>query len=685
MRKDDYKQAIDEIHASNKLKNETVSYITKKKNSKGWAYGISTVMIAAVIAVSIIVPMRNNKLQEENDPLKIIASTGELPKVENFDNLKKLMEENQNLRGGHYYEDGLMVDAEMTNADVKTAGAVNESATERSSNDHSETNVQVEGVDEADIVKTDGEYIYYISDDKIVIVNAKDPQNLKIESQIEFEDFYPCEMYINGNKLIAIGYEYAYGESYSYDRFTTAKQYDITNKAKAKLTREVKVEGYYISSRMIDDNVYIISNRNLNYLRYRRGRAYIEEDETNDIPEDDYKPKFVDTAESEGVKCLEFTDVCYIPDFEECSYLNIASFNLNNDNKANIQSILGGGQTIYASEKNIYVALTKYEYKDTKSYGYYDNYDLNTYIYKFEINGADVKYKAAGKVPGSILNQFSMDENDGYFRIATTDYTRNKSDNNLYVLDENMEMVGKLENLAKGERIYSVRFMQNRAYMVTFVQTDPLFVIDLKDPKNPTVLGELKIPGYSKYLHPYDENHLIGFGEETKVNKYGGVVTDGIKMALFDVTDPTNPKEMFKTNIGDSGTYSELLYNHKALLFSKEKNLMAFPITISQDTGDYRTNLRFQGAMVYNVDLENGFTLKGLITHKEAKEDDEEEYFDYDFTKEVERIIYIGNNLFTLSESLIKAVDLNEMKVIGNLEIKAGEKKVYPLINDVVY
>ena len=533
MRKEDYKEAINQIYASNKLKNETVQKITKRKNNKGWIYALSTGLIAIVVAISIVIPMRNNKITEENDPLKIIADSGSLPKVENFNNFKKII---KNKQQKYYINSDIAED--ITSA--KSAGTIEEANT---TSDYSKTNAQVEGVDEADIVKTDGQFIYYIVDNKIVIVNAKDAENLKIESEIKFNNFYPNELYINGNNLVAIGNDYSY---------TTAKQYDISNKAKAKLIREVKIEGSYLSSRMIEDNVYLISNKYIYFYDYtydRKGLFDLDDYEKPD--EEDYKPKFVDTYLSDEEKCLEFTDVCYIPDFEEANYLNIASFNLNSNENANIQSILGGGNELYASENNIYIALIKYEYKDSKYYGYYDNFDVNTYIYKFEIDGTNVTYKAAGKVPGEILNQFSMDEDNEYFRIATTDYTRNNSDNNIYVLDKNMEVVGKLENLAKGERIYSVRFMQNRAYMVTFVETDPLFVIDLKDPYNPQVLGELKIPGYSTYLHPYDETHIIGFGEETKVNEYGGVVTDGIKMALFDVTDPSNPKEMFKTNIGD--------------------------------------------------------------------------------------------------------------------------------------
>ena len=198
--------------------------------------------------------------------------------------------------------------------------------------------------------------------------------------------------------------------------------------------------------------------------------------------------------------------------------------------------------------------------------------------------------------------------------------------------------------------------------MVTFVETDPLFVIDLSNPTTPTVLGELKIPGYSKYLHLYDETHLIGIGEDTEVVNYGygdRVVTNGMKMAMFDVTDPNNPQELYNVKIGEKRTYAELFYNHKALLFSKEKNIIAFPISITDN--DYKVT--FQGAIVYGVSLEKGFELKTKISNSAT------DYDRYYSRNRVERIIYIKDTLFTLSNGLIKAVDLNTFETKGSIEL----------------
>ena len=325
-----------------------------------------------------------------------------------------------------------------------------------------------------------------------------------------------------------------------------------------------------------------------------------------------------------------------------------------------------------------------------------------------------------------------MDENNGYFRIATTSGNSWDSShplaNNLYVLDSNLKETGKIEGIAAGEKIYSTRFVGNRAYMVTFKSIDPLFVIDTTDPSAPKLAGELKIPGYSTYLHPYDENHLIGFGNEVdesidanKVHSSDAVyytAVQGMKLGLFDVTDLNHPTEMFKEVIGDRGTTSDLLSNHKALLFDKSKNLLAFPIMVTElpkDTCSSNTYSTcpstcqkvcvptncmltngiqvcttdcdgqnsctsptyvepkpvFAGAYVYNIDLAHGFTLKGKITHFSADDianASAGNYGSIDYNKMIQRIIYIGENLYTISQAIIKAnlmSDLTEKKSIS--------------------
>ena len=212
-------------------------------------------------------------------------------------------------------------------------------------------------------------------------------------------------------------------------------------------------------------------------------------------------------------------------------------------------------------------------------------------------------------------------------------------------------MIGNLENLANGENIYSVRFMEKKAYIVTYKQVDPLFVIDLSDPQNPTKQGELKIPGYSTYLHPFDETHIIGFGYDTN-NDGTRNINNGLKLSMFDVTDMNNPKELFTEIIGNSSTYSEATYNHKAILYIN--NIMAFPIS------DYRQNTSVSEALIYEISVENGFNLKGKYTQNTNR----------DYKKKINRIIYANNGYYILSNANITKIDKNNFKTTDTINFE---------------
>lgn len=665
MNKKDYVDAMNEIHPRESLKKETFNKITQSKKRKyNKLYPLMSAAIMVAIIIGIGVPLHNSHPLNENKieagkTIETVTAEG-LPKVENFENLYAMLTKIDN-SGGLVYENS--VDSMITNDATNST----DSSKQEASEEYSDTNTQVEGVDEADIVKTDGNYIYYLTKNNLKIVDA---QKMSVMATVEFDetDFYSSELYVKGDKVIVIGNRYENGrKEYSIDSmytdimyapgtsYTVIKVFDISNRAKPQLARTVEIEGYYLSSRMIDNDIYLMANKSI--------YAYeLKNKDIDELDEKDYKPKYKDTAISDEIKYVEFQDMCYIPNIETANYLNIVSFDVTNNEKANVDTYLGAGSEIYASDKNLYITRVIYNYEEENNYR---EYETSTEIYKFNLVEGKCNFDKAGEVPGGVLNQFSMDENGEYFRIATTsnkDWDSENNTNNLYVLNAKLEIIGKVEGLAKGERIYSVRFMGDRAYMVTFVETDPLFVIDLSNPTNPTVLGELKIPGYSKYLHPYDETHIIGFGERTKVVNYGygdQVITDGMKMALFDVTDPNNPKELYSVDIGERGTYSELLYNHKALLFSKEKNIIAFPISVTED--DYEVT--FQGAIVYGLNLEEGFTLKGEISHIE------EGYDLYKSGNRVNRIIYINDKLYTLSNDLIKVTDMNTMEELDHIDL----------------
>jgi uncharacterized secreted protein with C-terminal beta-propeller domain len=240
---------------------------------------------------------------------------------------------------------------------------------------------------------------------------------------------------------------------------------------------------------------------------------------------------------------------------------------------------------------------------------------MGTSITKIGIKEGTITFEANGTVPGYVLNQFSMDEHNGFFRVATTDHNwrSGSSGNNVYVLNEDLEIIGELEGLAKDEEINSARFIDDRCYLVTFKKVDPLFTIDLSEPDNPIVLGKLKIPGYSDYLHPYDENTLIGVGKETVEAKEGDFAWyQGVKISLFDVSDVENPSELAKIEIGDRGTDSPALYNRHAFLFNKSRNILITPILEARiDKKDFSGEVPpifygeyiYQGAYIFEINL----------------------------------------------------------------------------------
>ncbi len=500
--------------------------------------------------------------------------------------------------------------------------------------DYSETNVQVQGVDEADIIKTDGQFVYLVNNNKIQIVKALPAESMELCSTMEYTE-NPIEIFIDGDTLVVI-----------LGTYTDTKiiEYNIKDRKNVSKTRELSIDGNYISSRKTGKDVYVITN---SYSVFQFPREMTKNKQymaVNDV----VKPKYTDSITGKTI-ITDFDSMFYFPNCRGASFLTIAGFTTESPFKeASVQTYVGGGDSVYMSKDNLYVTTTDYAQNEQK-----------TTVYKFALSEGLVTYSSKQSLPGTILNQFSMDEDKGYFRITTTSFDKNyKESNNLFVLNENMDIIGKITDIAPGERIYSTRFMGNRAYVVTFKTVDPLFVIDLANPANPKILGALKIPGYSDYLHPYDDNHLIGFGKDT-VEIKGTAYATGIKISMFDVTDVEHPIELFKEIIGGRGTHSDILSNHKALLFNKHKNLMAFPISVlepfpGRDPIEYG-QFMFQGAYIYNVDLQNGFANKGKITHLTKDDILKTGTYGGNFQNYVNRIVTIGNTFYTFSENELKA------------------------------
>ncbi|MBT4277932.1 hypothetical protein HOD96_04265 [Candidatus Falkowbacteria bacterium] len=702
-----------------------------------------------------------------NDIKDELAEQSKIKKFKDYDELKEFLENNTSESGGIYYGGfgGEMMmerslDATESLSDIAQKSNIASDESGGGSDDFSTTNIQVEGVDEADIIKTDGKYVYALTGNDLFIIDAYPASGAQILSKIKF-DSRPQDIYLNDDRLVVYGRDNTIYERDFYKNFKRRSAYaflkvfDITDKVNPKQVRDLNFEGNLVNSRMIGDYVYFITSE----------RAYYLADE---MP----VPRILESGQVINEK--KIMDVYYI-DIPHSSYnfTHIAAINVK-DNKKEINSeayLLGYGQNMYVSQDNIYITYTKHisefrlimevmreflfprlsvkdqeriaeieavdnsilsqdekmakigqiieryiyslsekeqdileeemEQKMKEKYEDLSKELEKTVIHKIAINKGKIEYRRFGEVTGHVLNQFSMDENDGYFRIATTksrtwsqfEDERMEPYNNLYVLDKNLKVVGKVEDLAKGERIYSVRFMQDRAYMVTFKQTDPLFVIDLKNPTKPKVLGELKIPGFSNYLHPYDKDTLIGLGKDTYENEFGRVTTKGLKLSLFDVSSMGDPKEIDTFMIGESGSSSYALNDHKAFLFSKDKNLLVIPATIREEGKSW--NDYFRGALVFNIN-KKGFELKGKIRHLEGddmnlilpqtpkipeigislEEDIMISRVPYNKENFVKRSLYIDDVLYTFSDQFLmmnELDDLDEIKSLDFSKFKGGD------------
>ena len=590
--------------------------------------------------------------------------------------------------------------------------------------DYSQTNVQVAGVDEPDVVKTDGTYLYIVSNGKIIIVKAYPTEDADIECEIVFSDsIYVQNVFISDLRLVVFAetYDYPVYKGGAIDEMSSSVWYgspntyikifdlgDITNPV---LVKDIVVGGSYSGARMIEDFVYVITTQ----------YSY-----SYDIPDVDQVvvPRIMVDDE---IKEVPLSDIHYVDIPEKSSTLtNIVSVNIHDDaDEVHAEVfLLGNSHTLYVSKSNIYVVYStgyydyvmleelidelimptlpesikeEFELVDTLSLedyqkktvtewilqNYVDSMDENqkqaiakaivrqtgrTIIHRISIANGEIQYEAQGSIPGFVQNQFSLSEYDGYLRVSTTVegwmvglYISDiESQNNVYVLDMDLEIVGSLEDLASGEQIYATRFIGDKCYLVTFKQIDPFFVIDLSEPTNPEVLGELKIPGYSTYLHPYNETHIIGIGRDD----------EKVKISLFDVSDLTNPIELSKYEIenDDEDWYwaqSSALYEHKAFLFDKEKNLLVIPV------GDYSK----ESAYVFDISVEGGIELKGTITH-DLEVEPEEEYDPWDdyyymgnYGNSIKRTLYIGDVMYTVSDNMVKMDDLETLEEINSITL----------------
>jgi uncharacterized secreted protein with C-terminal beta-propeller domain len=632
----------------------------------------------------------------------------------------------------------VMAAQESSAKGVSTSGAL-PSAAGIGSPGYSQTNVQVAGVDEPDFVKNDARYIYVISGNTLTIVDAYPPTSASVLSKTELVDT-PREIFINGDRLVLLKTGSSDIElsgtpqstdivakvammpaRYPYYRsapVTHAVFYDISDRAHPKVLKDYTIDGDYVNARMIGSTVYLLSRESV-------------------YP---YNDRIIVPAVHENAKIVATPDVYYFDNPEQqYDFTTVTSFDASNGATRDAKTYLvGSGNILYVSPDAMFVSYQKYNNVYRPMRGFAEPAldvvqgsggsaagiarassstlveDFNTMsdsekqaviaemksgeqesirkreidqsttmIHKIGINNGAITYLAKGEVPGYLKNQFAMDEYGGNLRVATTSdvwTSRGQYEyNNVFVLDRTMKTIGSLTHIAEQEKIYSTRFIGDRLYMVTFKRIDPFFVIDLSTPSSPKILGKLKIPGYSDYLHPYDKNHIIGVGKETAANEWGGVSTKGLKLALFDVSDVEHPKQIDKVEIGDSGTDSAALSDHRAFLFDKNKNLLVIPARVVKTIdvpekfsgGQQRI---WYGAYVFGVTPERGFDLRGTVEHSTSGG-----YAWYGSPYDVKRSLYIGDTLYTLSQKQILANSLSRINTtIATIQLPGGGDVLYP-------
>lgn len=455
--------------------------------------------------------------------------------------------------------------------------------------DYSGTNVQVAGIDEGDVVKTDGKYLYVMDQNGGVRILLADGAQTRLVGSIPGTDDggYNSELYVDGDTLVLLRTTYDNSVEDKDSTRTAAQLYDLGDRTAPVLRATLAQDGVYMTSRLLDGRLYLVSSL---YVWYYAADGGV-------TPADDCYIPCVYNGKTE--QTIAAGNIWLPPESDNQNYTVLTSIDLASGARLSEQAVLGSAGTVYMNAQNLYLAASEYGQTESapRTVDQYSVVDYvggsTTTITRFSVADGKLTLAATGSVPGSLLNQFSLDEQDGSLRLVTTidqsswsEYTDAKygftnyqdgdslSSSALYVLDASLKTIGSVTDLAPGERVYSVRFAGSIGYFVTYKQVDPLFAVDLSDPTAPKVLSALKIPGFSQYLHVYGDGLLLGLGQNT--TGADGTVPDGLKLSMFSTADPKNVTEI--TSLALGGSWSEAQYNHKAILVLPEKNIIAFPM-----------------------------------------------------------------------------------------------------------
>jgi uncharacterized secreted protein with C-terminal beta-propeller domain len=599
--------------------------------------------------------------------------------------------------------------------------------------DYSTTNVQVENVDEPDYLKNDSKYVYIVSQNTLSIIDAYPAESaeLVLKIALDIESQYIQNMFLNDDRLVIfyngqsqdeIIPQFDFIPRPSYNPVTHALIVDVSEKENPEILKDYTIDGHFRDARMIGDYAYFVTNSNIDY-QHPRLPIIMERSEPVMIPDAFY---FDNVERFSNFNTLTAIDIfgdninseTFLMGYSGTIYVSENNFYLTyqqdlpygfyenssrdrffdvvvpllpleiqdkiktiqNDSSLNsarqwseISEVMQDSYNQMSQNQKeklfdkIREALVEYDTRIQEE-------SRKTIIHKISIDEANLDYITKGSVPGRLLNQFSMDEHDDRLRVATTveyytQYQGTVRSNAVYVLDENLEIVGGLDEIAPDESIFSARFMGDRLYLVTFQQIDPFFVIDLSS-DTPKILGELKIPGFSNYLHPYDEDHVIGVGRDTKEVGSGRVQQLGVKIALFDVSNVSDPKVVDDFVIGDSSTHSEALNDHKAFFFDKKKDILSIPISSDLKSLEGVSGAkmiapdwnRWNGFYVFGMDTRDGINLKGTVTHTE----NDSRFYGMGHS----RTFYIEEVLYTASDLYLKMNSINDLKDVNSIKLE---------------
>jgi len=561
-----------------------------------------------------------------------------------------------------YNEEGYYAEIAADDADALAPSAGN------GGGDYAATNVQHEGVDEGDIIKVDCGYIYLLSQEGLVIVSVQD--TLKITCKIKYDNFYPDEMFIFGDRLVVIGgiysqFTYNFGGIiddglapwYGYRTSTKIIVYDLKNRVGVTKLAEYDISGYYVTSRLIESRLTVTVNHTIN----RRDK-------------DSYIPT-IDGQEINSADIYVYNTPDGYQNYYYAFYTIIASIDVSTL-KVEAAAHLGLQGVAYFSKNNAYFFNSVYKY----THGEAEDYSCRaeTFIVKIALN--TLLYCASARIDGQIYDRYWADEYEENLRVVTLTYKSgyfngawvNEISTNVFVLDKDLNALGTITGIASGENIYAVRFNKSEGSIVTFLNIDPLFKLNLSDPRNPKISDGLKEDGVSDYLQYLSDDVILGLGRNTEPNRWGGTSFSGMKISLYDNTggDAVN---MSTVDIGTGRVNSEALWNPKAILNDTARNMFSFAVTDYGDN-DWR-NLTAQGLAVFEYDLtaeENSGKLiyRGLLTNVGTRKTYSawEDYYD-DFYAYVKRGARIGNRIYTISERYIASYDIDGLNLIQRIKI----------------